>query len=732
MLPARLRRNRWLMPIIVFGAFSVPCSLLPRPDIRTAPDFAKGRRVFHLANGRWEAAPKLAGGVGRIRVSESGAVWVTSPAGEGLWHLNGAAWDRVSKTRIRDLALAGDHVWAAAAEGVLQFDGRSWRFWPDAVQAGHALGISAKPASVWVLDDARNLSHFDGSAWARHNAKEIESSGPDFISRFIAAPDGSLWTTGDGLWRLDRQGWREIKPARIDTSDAVLAGSASGGSVWLSTAEALAAVNASGEVLQYHRFADFPLPRAKRSIQAVIAAGDHLCVAASGGLLALKNGRWRSFGTPPGTVLLVDAAAGPSGDVWVVAEPRPLLAIAAWIGPPLALIELVLVFLALLAVEWMFGAAENRMAVVGTLIPIVGPLPGFEQPGVAEAGVRHQVRRLRWLLPALLALVPFVVFAAVKGAQFVLGDRLPESRLHELLMAYLPPLILGVAAWGWIDDGKTRPFSVSHMLGLSCLIVAISLLLSQWSVSTIWYVVIAMLALNGRNWLAIPLGRGDQNRALKRLRLLSCGRPNVVLRWTEANCLQSLGRFEEAERELREVLVRTATIRRTRARLVNSLGLLMAWDGRYAEGQRCLEHTLQSGDRDPYVRYLLADCLLEQGLETERALALLDQSLVDSSGPALSGRRADRAWALARLGRTGEAEDAIHLALESGKSTNPAVVASLHITIGKAFLELHRAGEAAAHFETARDVLPAGRLHELAVAELTELKSGEAAPPPRA
>ena len=728
MLPERLRRNRWLMPILVVAAFVLPCRFLPNPNIRSAPRFEDQRFVFHLSGNEWKGVPEIRGGADRLRVSDSGMVCVSSPAHRDLNCLNASRWVRPWPGHIVSgaYALIGNQVWAATAGGIAQFDGQNWRLWPDALDGRWPTIIAAGGSGVWALNTDGDLAHFDGANWKTIKAEAIEESGPDEIDALAVTNDGALWTSGSGVWRFGGSGWREIRPAGLELDEAALLGSGPDGVVWVLAADSLAAIDATGAIVHRYALDSLPIQSMDRSITQVTVGTGRVWAATGGGLLVLENGRWRNMGRPAGTASVREVAAGIHGDVWVVAERRPLSRTIAWIGPILGLIFLISTVSALLIVEWVRGAAENRLAAIDAQGAVTALLPQF-QPNVAKAEIRRQVWRLRFGLAAVNVSVPYVIF----GLSLV-GQRFgPRWITHRGLFAWVPVCMLLAVGWLWTREHKTG-ITVSRPLGLGCWVVAAILASTESRLWLLAPLALFLLAVPLRDRIAFRITRdrtcaGRREPALRWLRLLSAGRPTKMMDLWEGCILTSMGRLEEAERVLRQALARnaagTAWMRRE---ILTHLGYVLADLGRLDDAEQCLKWALEMGDPDGAVRHVLADLRLQQGREPERALELGDEALAARKDPYVFGDRlATRAWALAQLGRNEEARAAIQEALSVLSPALPEATSSAHLTIGRAFLAMGLPEEAAEHFQIARDADPNGKHQVMAVAEFEKLAAAQ-------
>jgi tetratricopeptide (TPR) repeat protein len=224
--------------------------------------------------------------------------------------------------------------------------------------------------------------------------------------------------------------------------------------------------------------------------------------------------------------------------------------------------------------------------------------------------------------------------------------------------------------------------------------------------------------LTKKPWLS-----GEYDRALGRLRWLSFRSPTPQMLLLEGIIQQMAGRGAEAEQCLRGALseARSATPE-FRSRALCCLGFTLTDLGRYEESQRCMESVLAMGDKTGSARIGIADMLLEQGKEPEKALALIEEAIkIKKSRLALPERMGSKAWALALMGRQREMDEAVATALGATDQSLKAVAASVHRRIGKALVAAQRVAEAIEHFRTAVRSDPQGQIGTLSRLELERL-----------
>lgn len=199
-----------------------------------------------------------------------------------------------------DIAVDGKGSVYFATEGVMQYDGLTWRLhnsenglpddWVDTLTA-------ASDGSVWAGTESAGAARFDGSAWSTFDLTNSEL--PSLrISGLAASPDGSVWfgTYGNGLARFDGAAWT----AYPSTSE------------WA--------------------------PEGPPSYSYALAAGPDgdLWVSSSDGLVHYDGAQWVDYGLPIGSPTYA-LAVGRHGNVWSGTNEQGV--IAMWRDQPYALAD---------------------------------------------------------------------------------------------------------------------------------------------------------------------------------------------------------------------------------------------------------------------------------------------------------------------------------------------------------------------------------------------------------
>ena len=143
--------------------------------------------------------------------------------------------------------------------------------------------------------------------------------------------------------------------------------------------------------------------------------------------------------------------------------------------------------------------------------------------------------------------------------------------------------------------------------------------------------------------------------------------------------------------------------------------------GRYEEAERCLETVIELGDKTGGARMGIADLLLLQEKEPEKALALIEQAMrIRLPKLVFADRMGSKAWALALIGRLQEMGDTIAVAVQGINPAQKTVAASVHWKIGKALAAVKRIPEAAEHFRAAWQADPQGHCGRISRRELEQ------------
>lgn len=758
-LPLR-RNNVPLIVLLVFVSLGVT-SVIKTFDPSARPDFRQSRSVYHFENGIWTPTPQQPGGIDGLHISQTGAVWTAPASRYGLSRLSGGRWTRyegidmgVPTNWVRGgFTLSADELWGATDMGVIHFDGQSWHAYPEALKTSTPAAIVAGDSGVWVVDEYGNLSHFDGKSWSIRNLTgDLDvvprSDGQDWnVPDLVMTAGGTPWIWWHGLWQQEGGHWRELKPAGIDLKDAALLGQ-DADQVWFELPGEIVAVTAEGRVRAHYGIAGAGVSK-HAQFYRIAASGGRIWLATGSGLMVFDRNQWTNAGQPPGTVAVTDVAPGEHGSVWVVGESQPLASIVWWLMPSLGGGGIALAVIGLLVARWVRGRTWSLLASRQALANAAGPLPGIDL--VADrAEAARQFRVLRWL-PLILAASPLVLWPAIYNIS-LLGRQTDVSKW----MVFAVPAALAMLAfafWTWTSR-PTKPAQTSEpeweassiqtiiwRSGQATLFLAALyfLLGPVWFPRTIpnrqaagftpvgglilFVLIFPWRSLAAQYLVQAAWKSADYGSALKRLRRLWFGNPTIGMLYLKALTLSLAGRPAEAEQFFRLALARGAgRPAAEKTQILGGLGEILSELGRYEEGRRCLESAVQMGDRHGVARMGIAESLLLQRTEPQKALDLIDVAMGLAEGQIRErlegGRWAQKAWALALLGRRHEALEAIARSLQARDLSMRAASAARHWMVGMALLAMESTGDAVEHFRKARDLDSQGKYGNLAVQQL--------------
>jgi tetratricopeptide (TPR) repeat protein len=230
---------------------------------------------------------------------------------------------------------------------------------------------------------------------------------------------------------------------------------------------------------------------------------------------------------------------------------------------------------------------------------------------------------------------------------------------------------------------------------------------------------VAALLFQARGLIAVILSHsstlsGDYDGALRKVRWISLGIPNVTTLHKEGLLLDSAGRLSEAERRYRQALAMAAGSKYRVERLHACLGNVLMDRGRYDEAEQCFHRAIEAGDVTGSSQASLAELRLVQGVEAEKALEYASQSielLKRRPGKPVAGSLfsyARQAWALGLLGRGEEAREAL---AQSLSVLEPSALGSSeqHWLTGMALVAMQQPEEARKHFQLGHDADPRGK-----------------------
>jgi len=761
-----LRRNESLMVALLLAVPMGTSALLHRlvPIIR--PNLSEERTVFHMKDGVWTPGPRVPGGLWGLEVSAQGAVWSIPASRGGLCRLDNGRWTCYGRKQFGSrsdwlrggFALLDEDVWAAGGEGVVRFDGQSWHRYPDALKTNWPAATAAGRSGIWIIDHYGNLSHSNGNGWSVQSLAGIVPTAPpagknsqDRPPRLAMTGDGHLWVRWRGLWRLDGDTWREVRSPGLNFAEVWPIGhNAENVLLWLWRTGEVAAVAPDGRIAARHGVQEMGFTESVR-FNGVATSNGRVWVASSSGLLTFDGNRWTNLGLPPQCATLTDLALAPDGSAWVLAETRSFAGLLKTFGPALAVCSFPLVVIGLLIAAWLQGRAENALATQETMVAAAGHLPGLDL-AAGQAAIVSQARSLRWMLPAMLVGLPLVA-VAVEDALWRAWPTAPAWALHTGAVSLI--VVLCLAIWLWTArrrHSESQPSRVRAalwepakwmfflaLLLFGCIVpsgwvdrlIPVAVLARYVKAAVV--VLPALLIVFGRDIAAVLLVNsavraGDYDRAIRWIRRLSFGRPSHRMIGLEGVTHALAGRPDQAEPCIRQALARThGSWRFEQVSLLGCLGEVLGHQGRNEEAQKCLQASIDMGDTDEKCsRAGLAELLLKQGTEPQKALELVDQAMRLTKGAIAKKveplRSATRAWALALLGRRQEAGEAIERATRARRHTHVAMFANAHLNVAMALLAMDQTERAAYHLREAHDVDPHGKYGAFALNQLQQMR----------
>jgi tetratricopeptide (TPR) repeat protein len=712
--------NRSLLAPIVVLALLVAALFL---ELKWAPKSA----IFQQTKSGWQQLPPPAGYPQTLRVSSSGMVWVLSLGRLSRW--DGTAWRNYTATDFGseihftggDFVVDSEQVWAPALEGVLHWDGERWRLRREVVTSPGA-SIVAGGGQVWVIDRGGTLFHFHGGQWQPRTWTDHPSAGKPKLAR---TGNEAVWLAWQGLWRFDGAKWAPVPEL---PKDAELIGAA-GDRLWFSDGSGLRSLSMDGKTWSAYSRAQTALP--DFIFYDVVSAGGRTWFATSEGLVEFDGSLWRHLPLPASKLGGIrGVAAGPDGTLWVVAWP-PL--------GPLRTFLLYLTFVIPIAIVgviiWLFRRIRRRriqqLHVLAQAVQhATGETPEEARPWRSGKAIAAEVigtivafAVLRRFWPQ----APLWIFPVI-GAAIYLAVIFQQSLVKRKPKPSDP---IGPGSPSRYDWGRSWKAVLGALLVLALFNVERLPMLRFLRGYVFWILVAApfayhalMLALMNR-----AARRGDYDGALNITRLFHFYNPSGMeaLRMS-GHMLLVAGRYGEAEATLRRSLA-SSQARETYGSALEYLGDALVEQGRYDEATRSYEAALLAFPwlRRPYRG--MAEMLLRQEKSPEQALEYVEK-IVDFSDLSwrqqkLNGAPQDdfwalKAWALARLGRSSEAAQAIEKALSATDKNCLPDLATTHYRAGMAMQVLGNLTSANEHFKKAVELDPRGRRGTLANTALRE------------
>ena len=760
--PPRPKPTRLLTVLVIPVLIAIVTIVLGRSTILYSAKTA----VYRFNNGAWSATDALPGTAEDIQVSPQGVVWVSTSFHAGLSKTNAGHWTSYNGSDFGTatnypwggFTLSGEDVWAATQEGVVRYSGDRWRLYKDALATDKPASIVATGSRVWVIDQDANLSSFDGSHWSIRNLKK-DMPGVSWTQdvsyrrpALAVGADGRLWLLWKGLWRLDDGRWGEILVDGRPRRYAEFAGHTSD-AIWIADGSELIALNAAGEVVSRLTKTAIGMTAAG-TIYRVSSNPASLWVATSEGLFERDSRSWRKIPPPASGVISIEClVVAPDSSVWVIGA---LPTRTGRLGPIFGMIAIALaglVFTTRSVVKYAKGATDRGAAVRETVQRSAGALPESDQPILTREELEKQTSPARISLTFLLILlVPALIAVA---SLFLLRRFWPDAPQWILPVGIaMIGLIIGLL----ITYRRAKQSGQSTRAGrriLTALLTCAAFYLLDFLMRQAprwvpgrhgwWWEIIAIIAVGLLAAVLIPvvgdilpmlwanraLRRGDYAAALRRIDLFLRLRPRSAgLLYSQGTIQWLAGRQKEAEEALRGALSSGQQhADGTQALHLENLAYVLMEQGRYREALQSLEGSINIlPDRGG--SYLpLAETYLRQNSEPAKALAMADRAIElkeqspiqkRSNRQAYADAWALRAWALAVLGRRGEASQSIEKALaESDRGDKPYFAGTLY-HLGQALISQGDRSAAIEKFSEAKRVDPAGNYGSLAARALRE------------
>jgi len=703
---------------------------------------AKLNFIFpHTASG-WEQVRTPAGSLDMLRVSAGGTLWVRTWGRSALSRWDGKAWqyfkdaDFPNKTTYKDneFALDGEEVWAPTEQGVLHFDGAGWTSYKEAASSEGA-SIVAGGGHVWVIDHTGKLSHFANGKWTSEKLAlpgVTWTNNPDEGDPELAlTANGNLWLDWEGVWRFDGARWSAVTVGTDRLNNAQLIG-ATGDRVWFSDESGLRSVSMDGKQADLYTAAQMAMEEPP-VVTDIAASGGRTWFATLHGLLEFDGSTWHLQALPSNKVSgFRRVAVGKGGDLWVIGAPsreafqsfqrtvRLILIL------PLALIGLLV---------WIILRSRRRQLVQHRLVTEAVQHATGEVPEELQRG-EQSLKWGGWLVTIVGTILGFVLLRMIWPKTPAWCAPLITVALHMMFTFWeslrtrkpKPSDPIGPGAPSRYDWGKTA----TALAGGAFLILVLNAdrfpmlgFLRGWM---LWLVLAPsvyhglMLSLMNR-----AIKRANYDRALNIIRWSYFYNPSAVeaLRMS-GHVLLMAGRYREAEDTLRRSLA-SAHARESYGSALEFLGDTLMEQGRYDEATRSYEAALHAFPwrRRPYRG--MAEMHLRQGKRAEQAIEWIEK-ITDFKGLSfgqrkMNGRPEDdywalKAWALARLGRRQETDDAIENALKATDKNVLPDLAATYYRAGLAMQALGKDAEARDYFERAVQSDPIGRRGKLAKAAI--------------
>jgi Tfp pilus assembly protein PilF len=681
--------------------------------------------LFHWTPAKCESFPVDAR-AHAIRVSDSGVVWVQT--GKNLQRRENGTWRTVTAPDFgaHDFTLDGEDAWAIGRGGVLHFDGKRTTLYRD---LKGAVSIAAVNGQAWTVDFKGSLGHFDGKAWSERKVDlpGVTSSAWGLLAnpKLVALAKGGLWLIFEGVWREQGGAWVRVQGTSRDArllGVTPASGDTTRGGVYVldhGAVEAFDVDGAKGWSYDTSGLGKYAY------VQSVSGRAPLFVVSYSAGLWMYDGSKWHLEARAKlGTDMVSDMAVSPDQSVWGIGRKRAEFASAWWtMLLPLAVVLYPMWYRSRKATYQREAAKE---ALLHANVELPEELKQKEEPawktGVAVAIILgviwggYAVTKLYW--PGAPGWLIPVALLALHGGSTLVGALKPRKALPN------DPIHPG--GMPEIDWAKSQPALFGGL--------AVIVLLYGNSIARFLHIpyVAAMpgfaILLGGQfvfrafdrfraGLVEKAVRRGDYAGARAILDGPLAWPPSALWKLTRAELLWTSGKAEEAEPILRELL-ETNSKNDGRASALESLGRMLLAQSRFEEARRTFEAVIKMAPSRPAAHSGLAELRLMQGVETAQALESVQQARkLQSDRKRLAAIWADETWALAVLGRSSEAQQAMEAGARVLDRESRPEVAGFHWRCGMATRALEQWTPAAQWFAKAEETDPQGYYGRLAATE---------------
>lgn len=673
-----------------------------------------------------------------IRVSDRGVVWVQTIKGlsrleNGVWRTFPAAASATPYESFdHDFTLDGEEVWAAGPGSVVHFDGQHWTVYAEIAALHDVASIVAANGQAWTLDHEDNLAHFDGKTWT---VSKVELPGVPssalraFHSRWLgprlaAMGEGRLWLIFQGVWRYDGKSWT---PVPGTSRDVRMLGVLKGGALYVLSGSEVLGFDAKGAV----RFRyDTSKLGTSAMVYGVAGRWPTFVLAYSAGLYRFDGNNWKlERKSQFGMSRLSDVAVAPDQSIWGIGYQLPEKAAYSRAETASLLGTLLLPVIVVVYPLWYRGrkARYQRAAAKQALLHATGELPSDlkrkDDPAwMTAVGVVIMLSAIygtywaakKFWPAAPIWLVPVCFLALHAGSTFVLSLKprkaMPNDPIHpggarEIDWAKSWPPILGGLAVIVLLYGRVIARSL-HLPYVAAMPGFAMLLGGQF--------LFQMYDRFRARRVEQQVKRADYAKARKILDGLLAWPPTALWKLTRAETLLYSGKPEEAEPILREMI---ETYEKTRQRMLalELLGRVLLAQSKYDDARRAFEAVITMAPTRPAAFSGLAETRLLHGIEIGQALENARRARqLQADRERLAPVWADEAWALATLGRSAEAQQALEAGARDIDRRHRPELAGFHWRAGMTLLALEQTSVAMQWFVKAAEIDPEGYYGQLA------------------